>query len=65
MKPITNAEAIIQGLENINEYEVAISAVHYINCPYTYNPDCKYDGDTNNECCDYCKLEWLKKEFKG
>ena len=61
---MNNAEAIIQGLENIEDDEVAISVVHYINCPYTHNPDCKYDGGKTDECCDKCKLDWLKKDFE-
>lgn len=64
MKPSTNAQAIIQGLENINEYEIALSVASFISCPYVTNPSCEYDGK-DNSCCDDCKIEWLKKEFKG
>lgn len=63
-KIVTNAEAIIQGLQNIEEDEVAVSVANYIACPFSVNPLCEYDGNVNS-CCIDCKIEWLKKEFEG
>lgn len=57
---MTNAEAIIQGLNYLDECN---AVVDYIACPYVSNPDCKYDGGKDSSCCDECKLDWLVKEW--
>ncbi len=64
MKPVTNADAIIQGLQEINNDDVAVSVADFIACPYSVNPFCEYDGN-DNSCCIDCKTEWLKKDFEG
>lgn len=57
-----NAEAIKQMIDNMDEYGMITD---YIACPYTHNPDCKYDGGNNHDCCDDCKMEWLHKEWEN
>lgn len=65
MKSITNAEALIKVLQDVDDEEILIFVTSYINCPYTCNPNCNYDGGKNDECCDECKMDWLKKDFEG
>lgn len=58
---MTNAEAIIQSLQEIDDEEVAMSVADYINCPSSN--DCTYDGKDSSPCCD-CKIKWLRSKFK-
>lgn len=59
---MTNAEAIIKGLENIYECD---DVANYIDCPYVHNLDCQYDGGNDHGCCMDCKMEWLEKEWEN
>lgn len=58
---MTNAEAIKQMLDDIEECDMIAS---YIDCPYVYNPNCKYDGGNDHSSCVGCKMEWLQKEWE-
>lgn len=58
---MTNAEAVIQCLQDIETYEAAVCVVDYINCPNS--EDCKYDGKDSTPCDD-CKIKWLQSEAK-
>lgn len=58
---MTNAEALIQGLKEIDDDDVALSLTSYIGCPSSEN--CIYDG-TDSTPCDYCKVEWLRKQWE-
>jgi len=59
---VTNAEALIQGLQEVEDDEVVVFVADYINCPSS--DDCKYDGKDNSPCCD-CKVKWLRGNFEG
>lgn len=57
---MTNAEAIIKDLQNIDDYEIAIFVAEYIACPSS--DDCTYDGRDSSPCVD-CKIRWLRSDF--
>lgn len=59
---MTNAEAIIEGLQMINEDHIAECVSDYINCPSS--PDCAYDGRKDLIPCLSCKIKWLREEWK-
>ena len=59
---MTNAEALIQGLQEINEEHIAECVADYINCPSS--PDCAYDGGKDHTPCTACKIKWLAAEWE-
>lgn len=59
---MTNAEAIVQGLEAINDDDAAMSVADYIGCPSVY--PCAYDGGNNHEPCIECKIKWLRDKWE-
>ena len=61
MKKMTNAEAIIQALKNIEDDEIAESVAEYINCPSC--DDCTYQGGDNSMCTE-CKITWLRGKWE-
>lgn len=59
---MTNAESLIQGLQEIDEYEIAEQVADYINCPSS--DDCTYDGGKDHSPCISCKVKWLRDEWE-
>lgn len=58
---MTNAEVIIQGLQEIKDNDVAECVADYISCPSSL--DCKYDGKDSTPCSE-CKIKWLRNEWE-
>lgn len=59
---MTNAEVLIQGLNEIYDDDIAESVADYISCPSS--PDCTYDGGKDHTPCTVCKIKWLRDEWE-
>lgn len=59
---MTNAESVIQGLEEIDDDEVAEMVTEAINCPSSL--ECAYDGGHDQTVCIACKVKWLRSEYE-
>lgn len=59
---MTNAEALIQGLQEINDDEIAEQVADYINCPSS--DDCTYNGGKDHTPCTACKVKWLRDAWE-
>ena len=58
----TNADMLIDALQNIDDDEVAESVVSYIDCPSS--DDCDYQGGSDHSPCIACKTKWLRSTQK-
>lgn len=54
----TNADMLIDALQNVDDDEVAESVAPYINCPSS--DDCGYQGGSDYSPCIACKTKWLR-----
>lgn len=54
----TNADMLIDALQNVDDDEVAESVASYINCPSS--DDCDYQGGSDHSPCIVCKTKWLR-----
>lgn len=54
----TNADMLIDALQNVDDDEVAESVTPYINCPSS--DDCGYQGGSDHSPCITCKMKWLR-----
>lgn len=60
---MTTAEALANGLQEINEDYIAESVADYINCPSS--SECAYDGSKDHTPCTACKVKWLRSEWEN
>lgn len=61
-RDMTNAEALIQGLQKIDEGDIAEQVSDYISCPSS--SECGYNGSKDNSHCTPCKIKWLRAEWE-
>lgn len=54
----TNADMLIDALQNVDDDEVAELVAPYINCPSS--DDCGYQGGSDYSPCIACKTKWLR-----
>lgn len=54
----TNADMLIDALQNVDDDEIAESVASYINCPSS--DDCGYQGGRDHSPCIVCKAKWLR-----
>lgn len=54
----TNADMLIDALQNVDDDEIAESVASYINCPSS--DDCGYQGGSDHSPCIACKTKWLR-----
>ena len=54
----TNADMLIDALQNVDDDEVAELVASYINCPSS--DDCGYQGGSDYSPCIACKTKWLR-----
>ena len=54
----TNADMLIDALQNVDDDEVAESVASYINCPSS--DDCDYQAGSDHSPCIVCKTKWLR-----
>jgi len=54
----TNADMLIDALQNVDDDEVAESVASYIDCPSS--DDCGYQGGSDYSPCIACKTKWLR-----
>lgn len=54
----TNADMLIDALQNVDDDEIAESVASYINCPSS--DDCGYQGGSDHSPCIVCKAKWLR-----
>lgn len=54
----TNADMLIDALQNVDDDEVAELVTSYINCPSS--DDCGYQGGSDQLPCIACKMKWLR-----
>lgn len=54
----TNADMLIDALQNVDDDEVAELVTSYINCPSS--DDCGYQGGSDQSPCIACKMKWLR-----
>lgn len=54
----TNADMLIDALQNVDDDEVAESVASYIDCPNS--DDCGYQGGGDQSPCIACKVRWLR-----
>lgn len=59
---MTNAEALIQGLKEVDDDDIAESVADYISCPSSSG--CTYDGGKDHSPCIACKVKWLRGEWE-
>ena len=59
---MTNAEALVEALKEVNDDDVAESLISYIDCPSS--PGCTYDGGKDHSPCTDCKIKWLRSEWE-
>lgn len=59
---MTNAEALISGLQMIGDDDAIEFIADYIKCPGS--SDCTLDGKDTNLCM-VCKARWLKKKWES
>lgn len=58
---MTNLEAIVEMAMGDEPWN---TIPNYLSCPYTFNPNCEYDGGYDKHCCFDCKARWLEKEWE-
>lgn len=54
----TNADMLIDALQNVDDDEIAELVSSYINCPSS--DDCGYQGGSDHSPCIVCKAKWLR-----
>ena len=54
----TNADMLIDALQNVDDDEIAELVASYINCPSS--DDCGYQGGSDHSPCIVCKAKWLR-----
>ena len=54
----SNADMLIDALQNVDDDEIAELVASYINCPSS--DDCGYQGGSDHSPCIVCKAKWLR-----
>lgn len=69
---MTNKEMLIEALKNFDEETENDYITDYLVCPYYRDQDCindinstPYDTREWANNCQFCKQQWLGKEFAG